>query len=161
MNNLGTIAATGNTRTLRFERRLPQSPEQIWAALTEPARIGGWLTDASVDPREGGEISFDFGPDNVVRGVITAWLPPHELEYGWRFPDGHDSQVRWTLEPDGDGTLLTLVHERLRQEQATGYGAGWHTYVDRLAGHLDGNLPEFQPRFEELRPRYEEVARTA
>jgi uncharacterized protein YndB with AHSA1/START domain len=157
MEQLGQMTTSGETRELRFERRLAHPPEDVWAALTEQERVGDWLTTATIDARPGGEIALEFGPDNVVVGRITTWEPFRGLAYGWRFPDGHDSRVSWTLAADGDGTRLTLVHQLLRPAEAAGYGAGWHAYVERLAGHLDGEAPDFWPRFEELRPRYERM----
>lgn len=158
MEELGDMTGVGETRALRFERQLSHPPERVWAALTEPEQIGAWFTTVTVEPREGGEIVVDFGPDNVIRGRITRWEPPRALAYDWRFPDGHESHVSWTLEPDVDGTRLRLVHEFLRADEAPGYAAGWHTYVERLAGHLDGEMPDFRQRFDELRARYQEVA---
>jgi hypothetical protein len=52
-------------------------------------------------------------------------------------------------------TVLTLEHELLQPETSSGYGAGWHAHLDRLEGHLAGSVPEWDSRFEELRPRYE------
>jgi uncharacterized protein YndB with AHSA1/START domain len=156
---LGRITATGETRALRFERRLEAGLDQVWAALTEPELIAGWLTDASVEPGAGGRVAFDFGENGVCRGEIAVWEPPRALEYGWVFPDGHASRVRWELEPvPGGGTRLTLVHELLRPLEATGYGAGWHAFLDRLAGRLAGSTPDWGERFEAVRPGYEAAA---
>jgi uncharacterized protein YndB with AHSA1/START domain len=156
MDDLGSITARGAAaRTLRFERRLDHAPDVVWAAITDPEQVGTWLADAQLEPGLGGSVRFDFGPGNAVSGAITVWEPPRALAYGWRFPDGHDSRVSWTLEPDGDGTLLVLVHELLRPTEATGYAAGWHAYLDRLAGSLGGAAPSFESRFAEVRPLYQ------
>jgi uncharacterized protein YndB with AHSA1/START domain len=160
MEGRGQISGAGDARAVRFERRLSHPPEEVWAALTEPRRIAEWLTKATCEPRQDGEVVLDFGPGNVVTGRITIWEPPRSLSYGWRFPDGHGSRVSWTLEADGEGTRLTLVHELLRAGEASGDAAGWHTYLERLAGHLDGEIPDFQQRFEELRAGYDEGAAT-
>lgn len=158
MDELGQINTDGETRTLRFRRRFSAGPEQVWAALSEPARLGDWLTDATVEPQSGGAIELDFGENGVCRGTIGVWDPPRTLEYGWRFPDGHDSTVRWELEARGDGTTeVTLVHSLLRSTDAPGYGAGWHAFLDRLAGHLGGETADWGERFAALRPRYEEL----
>ena len=83
------------------------------------------------------------------------------LEYGWRFPDEHDSAVRWELEREGDATVLRLRHRLLRGDIAAGYGSGWHAHIDQLAGHLSGSTPEWFPRYQELLPAYKALAEIA
>jgi uncharacterized protein YndB with AHSA1/START domain len=158
MDELGQIRGTGDTRTLRFSRRLEAQPARVWEALTDHERLADWLTEATFEGRAGGQVAFDFGEGGVIRGTVAAWAPPRLLEYGWTFPDGQATQVRWTLEADGAGTLLTLVHEGLLPAQAAGYGAGWHAFLDRLAGRLAGTPPAWDDRFAELQPRYAKLA---
>jgi uncharacterized protein YndB with AHSA1/START domain len=156
---LGRLTASGETRALRFERVLDARPEQVWAALTEPELLADWLTDATVVPGAGGSVAFDFGENGACHGAIAVWEPPRALEYGWVFPDGHASRVRWELEPEPNGgTRLTLVHELLRPAEAGGYGAGWHAFLDRLAGHLAGATPDWGERFAAVRSGYDEAA---
>ena len=57
MNRFGTVTVEGGTHTLRFERLIRFSPEEIWAALTEPARLGEWLAEAEVVPGPNGSVS--------------------------------------------------------------------------------------------------------
>lgn len=158
MSDLGTITTDGDTRTVRFERRYDAPPEEVWAALTEPDRLRQWLTQATVDPRLGGRVAFDFGDDGTCDGTITVWDPPAVLEYGWSFPSEGDSVVRWELAADGGGTRLRLVHSRLAAAAGPGYGAGWHAHLDGLAGHLAGTTVDWDARYAELRPDYDALA---
>ena len=161
MTDLGTVTSDGDTRTVRFERRLPAPPADVWAALTEPERIAAWLTDASFDPRQGGAVVFDFGDGGRCTGTVSVWDPPAVLEYGWDFPDEEHSVVRWELVADGDGTRLTLTHRLLRPVTTPGYGAGWHAHLDQLAGHLSGTGVAWEDRYRELRPEYDALASRA
>jgi uncharacterized protein YndB with AHSA1/START domain len=156
MSDMGTVISDGDTRTVRFERRLGFPPADVWAALTEPEQLGDWLATATVDLRVGGHVSFDFDGE-VCHGEVLACEPPALLEYEWRFPDEHRSVVRWTLRPADDGrrTVLTLVHQLLTPDIATGYGAGWHAHLDQLAGHLAGDTPDWLERYQALRPAYD------
>lgn len=155
MSTLGTITDEGDTRTVRFERRYPVPREEVWAALTEPARLARWLTESTVEPREGGRVAFDFGEGGTCTGTVVAWDPPAVLEYGWDFPDETRSVVRWELAADGDGTVLTLVHRLLGPATAAGYGAGWHAHLDQLGAALTGGDDvDWMARYEELRPEY-------
>ncbi|WP_329404757.1 SRPBCC domain-containing protein [Streptomyces melanogenes] len=47
-----------------------------------------------------------------------------------------------TLEPDGEDTLLRLVHTGLPSPEAcAGHSEGWHHYLDRLAVRARGGDP--------------------
>jgi uncharacterized protein YndB with AHSA1/START domain len=161
MNGFGTITLDGETRTLRFERILRFAPEEVWAALTEPARLAEWLAEASVVPGPEGSVTLDFGEGGKETGSITAWEPPFVLAYEW-LSQG-PSQVRFELTAidEGSATRLTLEHTRLGAEVAPGYGAGWHAHLDQLEGHLAGDIPDWQELFEELQPRYAEIVSMA
>ena len=160
MNGFGTITVQSGTHTLRFERQLEFSPEEVWAALTEPARLGEWLAQANVVPGTQGSITLDFGEGGNETGLITAWDPPSLLAYEWNFVGEAPSHVRWELAAvdDGSATRLTLEHTRLTPEASPGYGAGWHAHLDQLEGHLAGDVPDWSELFAELQPRYAELA---
>jgi uncharacterized protein YndB with AHSA1/START domain len=157
---LGRITAEGESRTIRFERRLAHPADVVWAALTEPRRLAAWLADAVVEPGAGGSIELDFGEGGTQTGRIIVWDPPRELAYEWGFTGERASRVRWLLSglDEGRATLLTLEHRLLPPEIAAGYGAGWHSHLDQLEGHLGGAVPDWADRYEALRPTYDDLA---
>ena len=163
MTELGTMTSEGTTCTLRFERLLPHAPAEVWAALTEPDRLGEWLAAAEVEPGLGGTITLDFGEGRTEDCRITVWDPPRALAIEWNFLGETPSNVSWELEvvEEGAATMLRLEHTRLDAGVAPEYGAGWHAHLDQLAGHLAGSVPAWDGLFEELRPRYAEVAARA
>lgn len=160
MSDYGTMSSEGGTCTLRFERLLEFPPDEVWAALTEPARLAEWLAPAQIAPGVDGEIALDFGEGGEESGRITAWDPPRLLVYEWNFVGESPSNVRWELTPDdpGSSTRLMLEHTLLQADTATGYGAGWHAHLDQLEGHLAGDVPDWDALFRELHPRYAEMA---
>lgn len=145
--------------TLSFERRLAAPIERVWAALTDPAQLGGWLADSTVDLRIGGRIVHEFDPDDAgsqVEGTILLLDPPTTLEYEWRFSGEAESVLRYDLLADGQGTRLSLTHRLLGSNQAAGYGAGWHTYLDALDALLAGSAPgDWEAGFGALLPDYQ------
>ncbi len=149
----------GDRAALHFERLYDFTPEELWAALTDPARIEGWLARATrFELHVGGAVQLDFGDseDERATGAITQLEPGRVLEYDWTFPGEDESVVRFEIVPQDQGTLLVLDHRRLGRDSAAGYGAGWQAHLEALAGERE--LASWDQRFQELRPRYAELA---
>ncbi|HVM16254.1 MAG TPA: SRPBCC domain-containing protein [Gaiellaceae bacterium] len=144
---------------VRFERLYDSTPAELWAALTDPEQLRGWLAHVrSLDLRVGGEVHFQFDGDEEVRGEILALEPERVLEYTWTYPGEDESVVRFEVVPREQGTLLVLDHRRLGRDAGVGYGAGWHAHLDMLDATLRGGAVEFAARFAEVRTPYAEQA---
>ncbi|PRX90926.1 SRPBCC family protein [Allonocardiopsis opalescens] len=139
---------------IRFERRLRHSVERVWSALSDPAQQAQWVPGVTIHAVAGGTVDFDFGDEGRAQGEVLAVDPPHRIEHTWTWPGEPDSVVRWELTPDGDGSLMVLLHRPLRREPATDYCTGWHVMLDSLADHLDGTRPEAEPDFAALYTLY-------
>jgi uncharacterized protein YndB with AHSA1/START domain len=154
----GTLQRRDGEHVLRFERRLSHPIDRVWAALTQPAGLVGWLAEADVDLREGGRIELrwlnhdDAGNSAVARGTVTALDPPRLLEYD---TDIH-GRLRWELRPDDDGCLLVFtVTTPAPDEYLALVMAGWHIHLEHLADALDGR-PVDWPRWDaEHRPEWQ------
>lgn len=160
----GDVIIEGDTARLFFQRQLPHPPERVWSALTDPVQLKQWMMAASfsVEARVGGQVASKAGPSQIAaHGKILTWDPPRVFEYEWiseprtEMPAGEDSVVRWELAPFGGGTRLTLEHRRLTRSTGTGFGPGWHAFLDRLDALLEGRpLPEWLARFNALKVGY-------
>ena len=116
------LAAMGIHR----EAVLPASPEETWVALTDPDALAGWFgATATVDLRPGGRVEFRWPDGSTRAGVFETIEPALTLAFRWlpfvRTPDGGSMQVTPTrvefrLEPDPDGTRLTVT-ERAPSER--------------------------------------------
>jgi uncharacterized protein YndB with AHSA1/START domain len=142
MTDLGTYRAEGERRSIRLEREYDAPVERVWAAVTEPEQLCGWLAvgGAVLEPRVGGrfEVRMKPGDEATAWGAVLAFEPPRLLEVEWRHEGEDESVLRIELERRGDGTLLVLDHRLLQARQAAGFGAGWHAYLDALGDLLDG-----------------------
>ncbi|MEU6643075.1 SRPBCC family protein [Saccharomonospora sp. NPDC046836] len=96
--------AGDQTAGVLLRRRYPTSVEEVWAAVTNPARIGGWYAPVSGDLHVGGR--FQLG--DVASGEILRCERPHLLRLGWD-PGGGTVQLRLAADDDG-GTVLELTH---------------------------------------------------
>jgi uncharacterized protein YndB with AHSA1/START domain len=148
--------------TVHLERRLAAPAERVWAALTDPARLGDWLAPVeSGAPGPGGAFVLRMNPDEVAACTVTGWDPPHELRLSWDYTGEPASELVLRLVPDGAQTLLRLDHTRLDVDVVQ-YGAGWHVHLDNLVVHLDGRDVRaegcegaaFLAAYDALAPRY-------
>ena len=93
-------------------------------------------------------------PHELRLPLLRELDPPRRLAFLW----GGDL-LRFELEPDGDGTRLTLVHVLLDEgaDAAARTAAGWHvclaalerTLAGRAAAAPDGPSPEWRERYAE------------
>jgi uncharacterized protein YndB with AHSA1/START domain len=129
----------------RWERivsshRIGASPEAIWSALTDPARVAQWffacngsLLDKGVD------CVLDFGDGDFFLARPIEVDPPHYLEWRWRWLGiGPAWSVKWYLEGCEDGTRVVVADEALNPPARTGHyrGEGWPEILGNLATYL-------------------------
>ncbi len=121
------------------------SPQVVYEVVSRPEHIARWWSDVA-----------DFEPAPGVSGVL-AWhgkahtrpttvnitvvetVPGERFSFRWVHPDGETATignsmlVTFALIPDGDGTLLTVTEEGMREQ-------GWEAAVleQYYASHDDG-----------------------
>jgi uncharacterized protein (TIGR03086 family) len=117
---------------------LPVPPEEAFALITEPDRLRRWQTvSAYVDLRAGGDWRWTVSPGHVASGTFREVEPGRRVVFGWGWEGGGDlppdaSTVTVTVEPADGGSLVTLVHEGLTEEQGALHAEGWDHYFERL-----------------------------
>jgi uncharacterized protein YndB with AHSA1/START domain len=153
MEDFGTIAAA----EVVFERRFDAPRERVWRALTDPEELAAWLAPAEIELRPGGPVVLRFD-DEIERGTITELREPEVIAYTWN--EGKtDSLVRFELEPDGDGTRLTLTHTFEQEIDLSSFGAGWHHHLELLIAQVAGSpITWDRNRYRELKAEYERSA---
>jgi uncharacterized protein YndB with AHSA1/START domain len=141
-----TARKTDAKPSLTLKRRLKATPAQIYAAWTDPRQIARWwgpagavVLDAEADVRVGGSFRkrtrTPDGEEHVVSGIYREVVPHEKLVFtwAWRSTPERESLVTVTLTPDGDATILTLLHEQFFDEAARdGHRFGWSGALDAL-----------------------------
>jgi uncharacterized protein YndB with AHSA1/START domain len=136
--------------SLTIKRRLKAPPQKVYAAWTDSAKITHWwgpeqaqTLSAELDVRVGGRFHIVFrAPDREehdVSGTYREVIPNRKLVFTWmwRTMPERQSLVTVTLAPDGEGTLLTLLHEQFFDEPARDrHRSGWTGTLDRLERYL-------------------------
>lgn len=135
--------------SLTLKRRFKAPPAKVFAAWTDPEKIKRWMGPgeivtqrAEADPRVGGRYRIEMrnpkGESHKVGGVYREIAINEKLVFTWSWDvappdDPHESLVTVLFKPDGDGTLLTLTHEKLFDEESRGaHEHGWIGAFDKL-----------------------------
>ncbi|MGB3687507.1 MAG: TIGR03086 family metal-binding protein [Ornithinimicrobium sp.] len=124
---------------------LPITPEAAFELVTEPARLRRWLMVAGhIDVRVGGEVHLVVAPGAHAVGEVTEVEPGRRFGYthGWVGDEEllpGSSEVTVTLEPERDGTTVTVRHHGIPAAAAEGMQAGWQTFMQRLAALVQGS----------------------
>lgn len=125
--------------SLTMKRRLKATPAEVWRAWTDPKLLMRWFgpenvetIEAEVDPRVGGTYRVvmleNTGERHQVSGSYQEVVENERLVFSWSWITTPErvSRVTVTLKQDGAETILTLVHEKLFDEQAVkGHTHGW------------------------------------
>lgn len=139
---------------IRREVRVQARPETIFALLTDPAKYVQWKGAlANLEPRPGGLYRVQFNSRNIACGTYVELVPNRRVVFTWGWegngalPPG-SSTVEITLTPDGDGTIVRLVHRDLPPDAHDMHAQGWDLYIQRLAIVATGGDPGPDPNRE-------------
>ena len=132
--------------SLTIKRRLKAPPEKVFAAWIDPEKVKLWMgpgeiksVSAVCDARVGGRYHWHMktpaGEDHDVSGVYREVIANQKLVFTWAWKSTleRESLVTVQLAPDGNGTVLTLVHEQFYDEAARdGHRGGWNGALDKM-----------------------------
>ncbi len=132
--------------SLTLKRHLNAPPERVYAAWTDPQKLKTWFGPehietlrAEADARVGGRFRMVMrdadGEEHDVSGVYREVVPNKKLVFtwAWRSTPERESLVTVDIKPEGDGSLLTLIHEQFFDEEARDrHQNGWSGCLDKL-----------------------------
>lgn len=121
---------------LLFTTRLDHSPARVWQALTDPGEMRGWYPcRVELEGRVGGRIVFLWDDEEPDESIITEFDAPRVLAYEWA-----GERLRWTIEADGEGSILRLSNTILDPDWMPRTAAGWDTCLTSLSAMLSGTV---------------------
>ena len=124
-------------------------PDDLWDAVTDPARLERWLVTVTGDLRIGGQITarFTSGAEDSAR--ILTCEPPRRLVVSLADGTEDATTIEARLTPEGAGTRLVVEEGGFSLERAPFHEAGWGVHLDDLTAYLRGDEREpWKPRWE-------------
>lgn len=136
--------------SLTLKRRLKAPPAEVYAAWTDAEKMARWfgpdsghVSHAEADVRVGGRYHVQFrakdGEEHNVGGVYREVVADDKLVFTWAWfstPE-RESVVTLTFKPDGDATILTLLHEEFFDEPARDrHEQGWAGALNKLEAFI-------------------------
>lgn len=135
--------------SLTIKRRFNAPPAKVYAAWADPEKMTRWMGGAKIvrceaenDLRVGGSYHVKMltaDDEHNVNGVYREIVPSEKLVFTWAWKSTPERQslVTLTFKPDGDGTLMTLLHEQFFDEEARDrHQSGWDGSFDKLEKYL-------------------------
>lgn len=129
------------TPHLVLDRTFRAPVEDVWAAVTDPARLARWFGTWRGDPSTGRfEVAMTFDGMPFEPYVVEVCEPPHRL----RVRSVNDApEENWTLDlrlrASGAGTALELAQVVDATTDAADVGPGWEYQLDRLDAAVHGS----------------------
>jgi len=135
------------------------SVEDVWSALTDPARLAAWYGE--VDLRVGGQYRAHLhasGWSGV--GRIEACQRPQRLLVTTTMDgSGESGQLEVTLTAEDGQTRVVWEERGMPLELLAAYGAGIQVHVEDLRSYLAGGTRcDANSRWQRLSPAYEQLA---
>lgn len=155
MDNIDTAARIDDARqTVTRTVRVAAPRDLVFEVLTQPSQIAQWFGDRADFPdgvRVGAEGSFGWAAHGSFPARIEIYEPTRAFAFTWGTPDepirdDNSTTATFTLQDDGDGTLLTVVEtgfENLgdaarRRAAMQDTAQGWTQELDELAAQVSG-----------------------
>ncbi len=119
--------------------------QDVWKAIATAEEISTWFIHADFKAEAGYEYTFTH-EDTKIKGKVLEASPFHTLIYTWIVGGtGVETTVKWNLEENESGTLLTLEHSGIAnyptEEMATNmfssFDKGWESCIVNLAKYLN------------------------
>ena len=158
---LGRLGTRDGAGVVTVQDRFDTDIDDLWSAITDPARIARWLGEVEGDLRVGGEFRAHFSLASGWEGTGTVEVcePPRRLLVRTVDHRSQEMIIEATLTADGDQTIFTWEERGMPLDLLAPYGAGIQAQVEDLGAYLAGRAGgDFGTRWSQLHPPYEELA---
>ncbi|MGZ6235599.1 MAG: SRPBCC family protein [Vulcanimicrobiaceae bacterium] len=132
---------TTSTKTVEFtvERTIPATPGEVFDAWLDPTIPGAF-------GHENEKLIVDLKVDGLWYWLSLGGTPhygrfieiarPSRIQHSWMSPNtlGKESIVTVTFQKKGEGTLMTILHSGLpNDDMAKAHEKGWNSILDKFS----------------------------
>jgi uncharacterized protein YndB with AHSA1/START domain len=152
---LGWVRDVDGSGTVHVEDVYDTDIDDLWAAVTVPARLAGWLGVVEGDLWVGGEFVASFRSAWQGRGRVEVCEVSSRLLVTLEPDTAGRTEVEARLSVEGGRTRLVVEERGLPPGEAPDHGAGWQAHLEDLRAHLGGGVsPPWRERWQQLIPSY-------
>jgi uncharacterized protein YndB with AHSA1/START domain len=142
---------TETLATAKVTHRFAASPERVYDAWLDPAKVRTWMSAAlkafglsgdikriEIDARVGGRFFFS---DMREAGEAKHWGTyrvldrPRTIEFTWIVDESQETEpsiVTITIAPDGAGSFVTIVHAKIFASYVERVEGGWSNMLRNI-----------------------------
>ncbi len=131
-------------RPVVVTQRIEAPPDVVYSYLTESTKWARWQgEEATVDPNPGGVFVLKMPNGATARGQFVELVPDERVVFTWGWVDQPglppgSSTVEIEITAEDGGSLVTLTHRDLPDDERELHEIGWKHYLPRLAGVATG-----------------------
>jgi uncharacterized protein YndB with AHSA1/START domain len=138
-----------------MERHVNHPIQKVWKAISTGEHISNWWSKADFKPEPGYTYTLQWDPrpdwDGKLWGTVLEAEEPYKLVYTFytrKMGNNPPMTVTWELKEQGDGTLITLIHDGFdkltedMENQWLSVNGGWNLYTSHLVEFLDQTAVE-------------------
>jgi uncharacterized protein YndB with AHSA1/START domain len=167
---LGSLRSEDGKGVVRIQHLYDSDVEDLWSAITDPARLAGWYAEVDGDLHPGGAFRIYVRADDWEgSGRVEACEPPRRLvvmtresDESWRKGQGvppFDATIEVGLSVDGGHTKLMIEVKGTPLDVIAFYGVGWQIHAENLDAYLAGReRDDSESRWDDLLPTYQALA---
>jgi uncharacterized protein YndB with AHSA1/START domain len=167
---MGSLRSEDGKGVVRLQHRYDFDVNDLWSAITDPARLACWYAQVDGDLRPGGTFHIYVQADDWEgTGRVEACesqrrllVTTRESDESWQKGQGvppYDEIIEAALAADGGHADLVIEVKGMPLDAVAFYGVGWQIHAENLAAYLAGrNRDDSQPRWDDLLPAYQALA---
>jgi uncharacterized protein YndB with AHSA1/START domain len=126
--------------------RIAAPPEVVFEYFVDPRKLVSWIGSSAVlEAVPGGQFWVDMNGRDVAAGQFLEIERPTRVVFSWGWEKGGppmapgSSTVEVTLTPDGDHTVVHLIHRDIPQPFVESHGLGWTEHFATLVALADSD----------------------
>ena len=113
--------------TIKKEYEMNASVENVFEALVNPEIIQEWSGD---EAKMGAEVGNKFSLwGGQMYGVNLEIIPNKKIVQEWCYDQWKEpSKVTFTIKPNGQNSIVELLHEEVPEKSLNSISDGWDSY---------------------------------